>query len=86
MLHIGHILEHTEIDVVIRSRRMLRFPFAVVAGHRSRRHRHADGGGAPNWTARAEAGKSLGEAVKLFMGYRSKQSSWSLSSEMIGEK
>ena len=45
-LHIGHMLEHTEIDVTVRWHRMLRRQHAVAARHRPCRHRHPDGGGA----------------------------------------
>src|SRR5262249_20361608 len=85
MLHIGHILEHTEIDVVIRWRRIrgflsLSLPATDHAGIATQMVvEHQTG-------SEGRSRQKLGEAVKLFMGCRSKQSSWSLSSEMIGEK
>ena len=45
-LHMGHMFEHSIIDAQVRWQRMLREDHAVAAGHRSRRHRHADHGGA----------------------------------------
>ena len=46
-LHMGHMLEHTEIDIIVRWKRMSGIADAVAARHRPRRHRHAADGGAP---------------------------------------
>ncbi len=45
-LHMGHAFQDTIMDALIRYRRMRGFDTLVAAGHGSRRHRHADGGGA----------------------------------------
>ncbi len=45
-LHMGHMLEHTEIDIIVRWKRMQRHSDAVAAGHRPCRHRDAVDGGA----------------------------------------
>ena len=46
-LHMGHMLEHTEIDILDPLAAHVRRPRPVGAGHRPRRHRHADAGRAP---------------------------------------
>ena len=46
-LHMGHMLEHTEIDVTDPLASHARRQHALAARHRSRRHRHPDGGRAP---------------------------------------
>ena len=40
-LHMGHMFEQAEIDIMVRWRRMTRPPRPVGTGHRPRRHRHA---------------------------------------------
>ena len=52
-LHMGHMLEHTEIDIIVRWKRMSGSD-AVAARHRPRRHRHAVDGGAPARRRRQE--------------------------------
>ena len=51
-LHIGHMLDHTEIDILTRWRRMQRLQHAVPAGHGPRGNLHAARGGAPAGGAR----------------------------------
>ena len=46
-LHIGHALNNTLQDMLVPLRAHARQGRAVAAGHRPRRHRHADGGRAP---------------------------------------
>ncbi len=46
-LHIGHALNNTLQDILVRYHRMLKQGRAVAAGHRPRRHRHPDDGRAP---------------------------------------
>ena len=45
-LHMGHMLNQTEMDILSRWRRMSGATCAVASRHRSRGHRHADDGGA----------------------------------------
>ena len=59
-LHMGHMLEHTEIDIIVRWQRMSGEPYAVAARHRPRRHRHPDDGGAPAGAARARTAATWG--------------------------
>ena len=46
-LHMGHALDHTIQDTLVRFHRMRGRRRALAAGHRPCRHRHADGGRAP---------------------------------------
>ena len=66
-LHIGHMLDHTEIDILVALAPHARLQHAVSAGHGSRRHFHAARGGAPACRARDQlprrwAAKSLSDA------------------------
>ena len=44
VLHMGHVLNNTLQDVLVRFQRMDGYVTPVDAGHRSRRHRHAERG------------------------------------------
>ena len=67
-LHMGHMLNQTEMDIIVRWHRMRGVQHAVAARHRSRRHRHPDDGGAParqrrqeraaTWAARSSSSAS----------------------------
>ena len=46
-LHMGHMFEHTESDILVRWRRMCGDTARLGSRHRPRRHRHPDVGGAP---------------------------------------
>ena len=54
-LHMGHMLNQTQMDIVVRWHRMRGIYHAVASGHGSCRHRDADDGGAPARKRRQEA-------------------------------
>ena len=60
-LHMGHALNNTLQDVLVPLRAHARQGRALAAGHRSRRHRHADGGRAPaDASDRSRTGATIG--------------------------
>ena len=73
-LHIGHALTATIQDVLARWKRMSGFNALLAARHRSRRHRHADGGGARAAEAREEARHDLGREEFLSASGRGRRS------------
>ena len=59
-LHMGHAFNQTIMDALTRYHRMQRRQHAVGAGHRPRRHRHADRRRAPAAGRRAQSRHDLG--------------------------
>ena len=59
-LHMGHMLNQTEMDILTRWRRMSGRRALWLPGHRPRRHRHADDGGAAAGRAKARRRQQLG--------------------------
>ncbi len=59
-LHMGHMLNQTEMDILTRWHRMLGRQNAVGSGNRPRGHCHADDGGAATGQRRQDAGEGLG--------------------------
>ena len=56
----GHAFQHTLMDALTRYHRMRGDRHAVAAGHRPRRHRHADRGRAPARTREGKTRHDLG--------------------------
>jgi hypothetical protein len=76
-LHIGHALNNTLQDILIRFERMRGKSGAVAAGHRSRRHRHADGG-------RAAACRRQGKDRRSWAARNSSKRVWAWKEESGG--
>ena len=58
-IHIGHMLDHTQIDMLTRWHRMRGYQHALAAGHGPCRHRHA-GWWSANWPSKASEPRAIG--------------------------